>query len=58
MPAYVADGEAISSTRPQYLLRAAMRGGVFFGVLRGLVIAAEVRAEANLDEDDGALCLV
>ena len=50
-------GKAMNSTRPQYLLRAAMRGGVFLGLLDELSVAAEVLAKADLDDDEGALIL-
>ncbi len=35
-------GKAINSIRPHYLMRAAMRGGVFLGLLIDLDVAAEV----------------
>jgi len=37
-------GKAMNSTRPQYLVRAAMKGGVFLGLLVELNVAAEILA--------------
>jgi len=49
-------GKATNSTRPQYFLRAAIRGGgVLLGLLVEFDVATEVPSEADLDEDEGAL---
>ena len=50
-------GMHTNSTRPQYLRRSVCRG-VFFGLLSVFVMAAEVLAEADFDEDEGGVFLV
>jgi hypothetical protein len=48
-------GKEISSTRPQCHLRAAMMGKYFSVFFFELNVATEVLAEADLDDDEGAL---
>ena len=48
-------GKALNSTRIQYFIRVAMRGGVFRPLLVDFNVAAEVHAGADLDDDKGAL---
>ena len=54
----VADGEGNELHPFPVLPRAAMRGGVFFGLLLDLNVSAEAFPEAYLDEDEGTMCLV
>ena len=51
-------GKAINSTLSQHLLRAAIRGEYFSVFFFELGVAAEVHAEADLDEDECALLFV
>jgi hypothetical protein len=52
-------GKAKNSTRLQYLLRAAMRGGgEYFRFFLDLNVAAEVPTKADLYDDEGALFYV
>ena len=50
-------GKEMSSTCPQYLLRAAM-GGVLRGLGFKFGVAAEISAKSDLDDDESAEALV
>jgi len=49
---------ATNSTRPQYCLKAATRGGVLLDLLRVFLVASDVTEEPNLYEDEGACLFV
>jgi hypothetical protein len=48
-------GKAMNSTRPYYLLRAAMRGEYLSVFFLDLNVAADVPIEADIYDDEGTL---